>query len=576
MALEWKASVNFGGRDEISSAVDKARKTTEKAGKGMGDSLRETGKHADALKNKIGGIGDIAKGVAIGNLITKGVTMAVGAVKNLVLSVDEFAQRADNARMAAMKIGLSAEGFQKLSYAATTAGVSADKLQAGFNSLNKNLGSGGLVKFLADTDKALLSQVKSAKSNTEVFNIMADAISKETDIAKRSALGVSVFGKSWAELYPLLAQGAEGIRKAGDAIPNLINDRQIAGAKLWNSTIGEMKAHIQGFMDILRTAVIQYVGPYVLALKEWIENNRELIKEKIHEYIQKAVVMFKKAVGVVRDLIEKIKKVIQFFKEWGGVIAAVGATVGILMGIVNAVLMIRNAVIATKAAFLILNAVVLANPIVLIVTAIVVAVGALIAGFVVLSGKVGGFVNALKVAGQTIMKFLLTPINLVIDAIGGLLSAIGHIPGMDWAKTANASVQSFQDKMNTLLTGGNKTFYGSAIEGAVEGYQNGGLGGAIKGGAGGMAGAFTESYDTHRAAYLAEHPEEAPGKKPIADGAEAKWDEMISKFDQMIAAQGATTEATLDLKETPQNSPMRVRWEKCGLDDFWETARLGL
>jgi len=572
MALDWKAMVNFSGSDQISGAVDNARKNTEKAGKGMGDSLKETGKQADSLRDKIGGIGDIAKGVALGNLITKGITSAISGIKNLVLSVDEFAQRADNARMAAMKIGLSAEGFQKLSYAATTAGVSADKLQAGFNSLNKNLGSGGLVKFLADTDKALLSQVKSAKSNTEVFNIMADAISKETDIAKRSALGVSVFGKSWAELYPLLAQGAEGIRKAGDAIPNLINDRQIAGAKLWNSTIGEMKAHIQGFMDILRTAVIQYVGPYVLALKEWIENNRELIKEKIHEYIQKAVVMFKKAVGVIQELIKHVQKVLKFFKEWGPIILAVGATVGVLWGIVSAVIAIKNAITMVKAAMAILNAVMAANPIALII----IGVAALIAGFVLLVNKVGGFKAAIETVAQTIMKFLLAPFNLVLDAVEGLMWALGHVPGMDWAKQASAAIGGFQDKINIALTGGAGTFLESGVKGAVAGFEKEGIAGAIKGGAGGVAGVVTESYDTHRAAYLAEHPDEAPGKKPIADGAEGKWDEMLGKFDQMIAAQGETTAATLDLKESPQNSPMRLRWDRMGIDDWWETARLGV
>jgi hypothetical protein len=576
MALDWKALVNFGGKDEISGAVDKARKTTEKAGKGMGDSLRETGKHADALKSKIGGIGDIAKGVAIGNLITKGVTMAAGAIKNLVLSVDDFVQRADNARISAMKIGLSAEGFQKLSYAASSAGVSTDKLQAGFNSLNKNLGSGGLVKFLADTDKALLSQVKSAKTNTEVFNIMADAISKENDIAKRSALGVSAFGKSWAELYPLLSQGAEGIRKAGDAIPNLINDRQISAAKLWNSTIGEMKAHIQGFGDVIRNAVIQHVGPLLLALKTWIENNRELIKQKIQEYVQKAVVIFKKAVGVVHDLIEKVQRVIAFFKAWGPIILAVGATVGVLWGIVSAVIAIKNAVVATKAAFAILNAVVLANPIVLIVTAIVAAVAALIAGFVLLMKKVGGFKEALIVVGQTIMKFLLAPFNMVLDVVQGLFWALSKVPGMDWAKKASDAIGSFQDKINIALTGGTGTFLESGVKGAVAGFEKEGVAGARKGGVGGLASVVTESYDTHRAAYLAEHPEEAPGAKPVADNADDNWEKALAKFDEMIKAQGATTAATLDLQDSGPNSPARLNWGAMGVDDYWETARLGV
>jgi len=123
MALDWKAFVNFGGKDEISGAVDNARKSTEKAGKGMGDSLSETGKKADTLKEKIGGIGDIAKGVALGNLIAKGIESAVSGMKSLIASVNEFAARADAAGKEASKIGLSAEGFQKLAYAASQSNV---------------------------------------------------------------------------------------------------------------------------------------------------------------------------------------------------------------------------------------------------------------------------------------------------------------------------------------------------------------------------------------------------------------------------------------------------------------------
>jgi len=577
MALDWKALVSFGGRDEISGAVDKARKTTEKAGKGMGDSLSDTGRKADDLKSKIGGIADIAKGVAIGNLITKGITAAISGMKNLITSVNEFASRADAAGKEASKIGLSAEGFQKLAYAASQSNVPTEKLSSAFNVLNKNLGqfqlgSGNLYKYLSENNKGLYDQVKAAKSNTEVFNVLADAVANETDIAKRSALGNAALGKSWAELYPLLAQGAEGIKAAGEAIPDLITNRQVAMATAWNSTWTEIKRSIQGFCDIIRSAVVQYVGPYVLAIKDLIASSRELIKQKIEAAVQKAVIVFKKAVGIIQELIKHVSKAIDFFKEWGPIILTVGATVGVLWGIVSATIAIKNAITMVKSAFAILNAVMSANPIAIII----IGVAALIAGFVVLMDKVGGFKNALVVAGQTIMKVLLTPINLVIDAVGGLLSAIGKIPGMNWAKTGADSIQSFQDKMNTLLTGGTSTIYGGAIAGAVAGFEKEGIAGAIKGGAGGVASVVTESYDTHRAAYLEAHPDEAPGMKPAADNADDNWEKMISKFDEMIKAQGATTGAVLDLQDSGPNSPANLRWNKMGAEDFFETQRQGL
>jgi len=337
MGLDWKAFVNFGGKDEISGVVDNARKSTEKASKGMGDSLSETGKKADTLKEKIGGIGDIAKGVALGNLISKGIESA------------------------------------------------------------------------------------------------------------------------------------------------------ISGA-----------------------------------------NNRELIKEKIHEYVQKAVVVFKKAVSIIQELIGRVQKVIQFFKEWGPIILAVGAAVGILSGIASAVIAIKNAITMVKSAFANLNAVMAANP----VGVIVIADAAAIAGFVLLTKKIGGVVPALEVVGQTIikvvltpfnlvldaiqlllpmgarigvvlsesftaigqtiMKCLLTPINLAIDGIKGVLNIASKLPGIgNMAKGALEAVDSFQNKMNIALTGSASTLMNSGADALLDPARNAGATMADKIAAAGIIENFT-------------------------------------------------------------------------------------
>jgi hypothetical protein len=579
--MDWKAAINFTGKDDISAAIKRAQGTTDTSSKKMGESMKRAAMSADDLKGKIGSIGNIAGGVAIGNLISAGIRQGVVALKNLIKSVDEFAGRAAAAGREGAKIGLSAESFQKLAYAASLSSVPTEKLTGAFGILNKNLGqfqlaSGTLYKHLNDNNKILLAQIKTAKSNEEVFGMLADVLANETDVAKRAALGNAALGKSWAELYPLLAQGADGIKAAADSIPDLISDRQVAMATVWNDSWSAIKRNIQGFCDIIRSAVIQYVGPYVLALKEWIATNREMIKDKIHEVVQKAVVVFKKAVFIVQDLIKKMKDLIKFFKDWGPIILAIGGTIGVFMGIVSAVLAIKNAVMATKAAFAILNAVMLANPVILIITAIVAAVALLIAGFTLLVRKVGGFKEALMVVAQTIMKFLLAPFNLVLDAVQGLMWGLGHVPGMNWARDTSAGIQSFQDKINMTLTGGTGTFLESGVRGAIEGYESGGVAGAIKGTAGGVAGVVTESYDRHRAAYLEAHPEEAPGVS--GNNEEEKWESMLDKFDEMIAAQKGTTGAVLDLDLTvpTDNSPARLRWDAMGTEDFFSTARAGL
>jgi len=587
---DWKTVVMFNGKDTISGAVKQAQQTTEKCSKKMGEDIEGLGKKTDGLKDKfkglggipapggsgqkgIGGIGNIAGAVALGNLIASGVQKATAAMKNLVLSVNEYAVRADAAGKTSQKLGLSAESFQKLSYAAERSNVSSEKLSGSFNILNKNLGQfqlaqGNLYKHLSENNKALYDQVKAAKTNEEVFYTIADAISKETDVAKRSALGNAAFGKSWADLVPMINGGSDAIKAVGEQIPNLISNDSIAAATVWNSTWTEIKRNIQGFGDVIRNAVIEYVGPYVLALKDWINANREMIKQKIAEAVQKAVVVFKRAVGIIQDLIKKVQTVVNFFREFGQIILVIGGAVGILWGVVSAVIAIKNAIATVKAAFAILNAVMAANPVVFIVM----AVAAAIAGFILLTKKVGGFKEALEVVAQTIMKCLLMPFNLVLDAVQGLMFALGHVPGLGWAKDASNAIGGFQDKINTALTGGTATLLEGGVRGAVEGYKEYGVAGAVAGGLKGASRMYTESYETHRADYLAAHPEEAPNGE---NAEEDKFNKMVEAIKEGFS-NPVPVDVNVDLSAPDGNGPKGLRWGAMGEEDYWGTARLGV
>jgi len=571
MAMDWKASTTFSGRDEISKCVRQAQKNTEQSSKKMGKDIEGAGKKVDGLKNKFSDLGTIAGGVAVGNLIAAGVTKGVTAMKNLVMSVNEFAVRADTAGKTAQKLGLSAESFQKIAYAAELSSVSTEKLSGAFNFLNKNLGSGSLVKHLDGTNKALLAQVRGAKTNEEVFYALADAISKETDISKRAALGNAAFGRSWSELVPMLANGKDAIKDIGDSIPNLISSRSIAAATVWNDTWTEIKRNIQGFADVMRNAVIEYVGPCVLAFKEWLTINREMIQQKIAEYVQKAVIVFRKAVDIIKELIKKAQTVIKFLREWGKVILVIGGCVGTLWTLVNAVIAVKNAVVTAKAAFAIFNAVVLANPIVLIVTAIVVAVAALVAGFILLTKKVGGFKEALEVVAQTIAKCLLMPFNNVLDVVQGLMFVLGKVPGLDWAKDASDAIGSFQDKWNTVLTGGTATLLEGGVRGAVEGYRANGITGAVAGGARGASRVVTESYTRHRTDYLATHPEGVSGD----NAEESKFNKMVEAIKEGFS-KPVPVDVNLDLSSAGGKNPKGLRWGAMGQEDYWATAAAGL
>jgi hypothetical protein len=558
MAFNFQAATVFSGTDKISNAVRQAQSNTEKSAGKMGKSLDNTGRRAESLRDKLSDVGKIAAGVTIGNLITKGISAAARQIKGLVTSIGEYADRVDGIRTTAQKIGLGVQDFQRLQYAAESNGVSVDKLSAGFLNLNKSLGAGTLMKHLEGTNTALAKQVRQAKTNTDIFNLMADALSRENDVAKRAALGANAFGKSWAELYPLLSQGSEAIARAGENIPHIISDRDLAAAKLWNSTLGEVKKNVQGFGDVLRNAVINVAGKYLLQLNDWIKKNKEWLKQKIAETVQKI------AKGI-KDAVTFVQKIVKFFQDWGKTILIIGGAVAVLWGIVSAIIAISNAITAVKGAMSILNIVMAANPIGIIVT----AVGLLILGFIVLTKKVGGLGPAFEVVGQTMIANLLIPLNYIIDAVQGLTYALSHVPGMDWAKITSEKIGAFQDKMNLFLTGGTATTLESAVKGAKAGYGEGGIPEAVKGAAKELASPLTQSYTQHREKYLKENPEDDSDYK--------KWNDMIAAIKEGFS-NPVPVDVNVDLNNPSGNGgSMGVRWSQMGLDmDYWETAKLGI
>jgi hypothetical protein len=131
-------------------------------------------------------------------------------------------------------------------------------------------------------------------------------------------LGNAAFGKSWSDLVPLFADGSDAIKAIGNEIPDLVSGGAITAAQTWNDTWTEIKRSLRGFADVIREILVEYVLPYIKALKDWIKENRELVKIKIREFLS-GIAKF------VQDTIPKIVKIVDvisdvapaIFAAWG-------------------------------------------------------------------------------------------------------------------------------------------------------------------------------------------------------------------------------------------------------------------
>lgn len=188
-------------------------------------------KNAEGVSAAFGGM--------VSALAALGVATAIKTQINFADTIGETAQ----------KIGISTEALSAYTYAAKLSGVEAATLEKGISKLNRQMVDNG------DLFSEMGVQVRNADGSyrqaTDVMTDVADVLSKMPDGAEKSALAMEIFGKSGAELVPLLNQGSEGIERltAEAAKFGLVISQDTADAAgTFNDVIDKLLATMQGIM----------------------------------------------------------------------------------------------------------------------------------------------------------------------------------------------------------------------------------------------------------------------------------------------------------------------------------------
>jgi len=219
--------------------------------------LRELQKTAVSAGKAIGvGLAAVATGAAV---------MAKQAI-DAADDMDELAQKA----------GVSVEALSRLDYAAKISGVDIDTLSGGITKLTK---------FMVDSADAGSEQARifealgveamdatgGLRGADEVLKDLAGVFDDLPDGAEKTALAIKVFGKSGAELIPLLNQGADGLAKfaeksdlvgytldthtgkaAGDFNEKL-DELGLSVDGLWRETLPSLLPKLEEFAELLNS-----------------------------------------------------------------------------------------------------------------------------------------------------------------------------------------------------------------------------------------------------------------------------------------------------------------------------------
>lgn len=201
-------------------------------GKDLGEQLqmRTLDSGLESIKGALGGIG------------------AALTVAHIAESIREQMTLADEMDKMAQKAGTSAAALSTLSYAGQFAGVDTEKLTTSLGKLaNTAAQADGGNKQLASTFQQLGINLKdqdgNLRSTDQLLLELSARFEKMPDGAEKTALAMQLFGKSGADLIPLLNTGKDGIAAMQEEARKLgleLDDNTVANSVRFNDAMTKL------------------------------------------------------------------------------------------------------------------------------------------------------------------------------------------------------------------------------------------------------------------------------------------------------------------------------------------------
>lgn len=215
-------------------------------------------------------------------------TAAFGAVFGLAKS---SANTGDEVIKMSQKVSVGAETIQEMMYAAELANVQVDTLKNSLVILNDNAvkASKGGAEASAAFESIGVSAIDSngkLKSNKQLMMEIADAFHGMSDEQRKAAPSLvrGVFGRSGAEMLPLLYGGAKGFKamaiEARNAGRVMSEDTARAGQEM-NDNLTRLKLTVGGLKNIIGAEFIPVVNEAVTSFTKWVGENKEFIRHSI-------------------------------------------------------------------------------------------------------------------------------------------------------------------------------------------------------------------------------------------------------------------------------------------------------
>jgi hypothetical protein len=273
------------------------------------------GSASESIAKMGGGMGLLATGTGLA-------VSAVAAVDAAAIGLTiHFAEQAAKLAVLSQQTGVSVESLSSLGFVAKQSGVESEVMTQGLTRLSKSLfAAATAAPGTANAYSRLGIAVRDSGGNVrdvgQVFGDVAEKFSHMEDGTVKTALAIQLFGRSGAQLIPILNEGKEGIAewtRVAQLFGIVIDEQTAEAAHKFEQTTNEMHAAVDGLgirlmKDLLPT--LQLIGDEIVkafegnlpALDAFVDKIAWLVKTSIaHVY---EFVSILQQIGLFFDAIE--------------------------------------------------------------------------------------------------------------------------------------------------------------------------------------------------------------------------------------------------------------------------------
>ena len=205
---------------------------------------------------------------------------AAAVLAPLTAAVKHFADTGSQLDDMSQRTGASVEALSGLGYAAKMSGAELEDVEKGLRTMQKGLAAGD------DGFAAMGISVEKLKgfAPEDQMRMIADELAKIENPGDRAAAAMGIFGKSGANLLPMLQNGAKGIDMLvaeADALGVVMSGEDASAAAVLGDSIDELSISAGSLVNTLAaqlapafTAVIAVTTYLVTSARDWISTNQ--------------------------------------------------------------------------------------------------------------------------------------------------------------------------------------------------------------------------------------------------------------------------------------------------------------